>query len=43
MMHISPSLAHLIQADMLVQLLLTWASESVHCHFLASAAVATIC
>ncbi|KAG6327914.1 hypothetical protein ID866_11175 [Astraeus odoratus] len=41
MMHVKPSLAHLIHADMLAWLLLTWASESAHCHFLASAAATT--
>ncbi|KAG6330911.1 hypothetical protein ID866_8178 [Astraeus odoratus] len=43
MMHIKPSLVHLMHADVFVQLLLTWASESACCHFLASAAVATLC
>ncbi|KAG6328483.1 hypothetical protein ID866_10606 [Astraeus odoratus] len=41
MMQLSLRLAHLIHTDMLTQLPFTWASESAHCHFLASAAVAT--
>ncbi|KAG6328419.1 hypothetical protein ID866_10669 [Astraeus odoratus] len=43
MMHIKPNLAHLMHGDMFIQLLLAWASESAHCCFLASAAVATPC
>ncbi|KAG6327446.1 hypothetical protein ID866_11644 [Astraeus odoratus] len=43
MRHISPSLVHLTHMDMLAWLLLAWASESAHCHFLASAAAATSC
>ncbi|KAG6328792.1 hypothetical protein ID866_10297, partial [Astraeus odoratus] len=40
MMQVSLSLMHLMHTDMLAWLLLTWASESAHCHFLASAAAA---
>ncbi|KAG6327944.1 hypothetical protein ID866_11146 [Astraeus odoratus] len=35
-MQVSLSLAHLMHTDMLTQLPLAWASESAHCHFLAS-------
>ncbi|KAG6327864.1 hypothetical protein ID866_11226 [Astraeus odoratus] len=42
MRHISPSLVHLTHADTPARLLLAWASESAHCHFLASAAAAII-
>ncbi|KAG6327740.1 hypothetical protein ID866_11350 [Astraeus odoratus] len=38
----SLSLAHLMHTDVFIQLLLAWASESAHCHFLASAAAATV-
>ncbi|KAG6329567.1 hypothetical protein ID866_9523 [Astraeus odoratus] len=41
-MQVSLSLAHLMHMDMLVQLLLAWTSESACCHFLASAAAATL-
>ncbi|KAG6327257.1 hypothetical protein ID866_11831 [Astraeus odoratus] len=43
MMQVSFNLAHLMHADTLARLLLTWASESAHCRFLASAAAATVC
>ncbi|KAG6325827.1 hypothetical protein ID866_13262 [Astraeus odoratus] len=43
MLQVSLSLTHLIHMDALAQLLLTWASESAHCCFLASAAAATLC
>ncbi|KAG6328109.1 hypothetical protein ID866_10980 [Astraeus odoratus] len=43
MMQLSHSLAHLMHTDAFAQLPLTWASESACCHFLASAAVATVC
>ncbi|KAG6330541.1 hypothetical protein ID866_8545 [Astraeus odoratus] len=42
-MQIGLSLTHLMHTDMLAQLLLAWASESAHCHFLASAAAAIVC
>ncbi|KAG6327272.1 hypothetical protein ID866_11816 [Astraeus odoratus] len=42
MLQVSFSLAHLMHTDVLIQLLLAWTSESAHCHFLASAAAATI-
>ncbi|KAG6327906.1 hypothetical protein ID866_11183 [Astraeus odoratus] len=43
MTHIKPNLEHLMHADAFVQLPLAWASESAQCHFLASAAAATVC
>ncbi|KAG6327823.1 hypothetical protein ID866_11268 [Astraeus odoratus] len=43
MTQLSCSLVHLMHTIMLAQLLLAWASESAHCHFLASAAAATPC
>ncbi|KAG6327457.1 hypothetical protein ID866_11634 [Astraeus odoratus] len=42
MLQVSLSLMHLMHMDMFVWLLLAWASESACCHFLASAAVATL-
>ncbi|KAG6327521.1 hypothetical protein ID866_11569 [Astraeus odoratus] len=42
MTQVSLSLAHLMHMDAFVWLLLAWTSESAHCHFLASAAVATL-
>ncbi|KAG6330217.1 hypothetical protein ID866_8872 [Astraeus odoratus] len=43
MTQLSLSLAHLVHTGTLTWLLLTWASESAHCHFLASVAAATVC
>ncbi|KAG6328737.1 hypothetical protein ID866_10353 [Astraeus odoratus] len=43
MMQVSLSLVHLMHMVMLAWLLLAWASESAHYHFLASAAAATPC
>ncbi|KAG6330211.1 hypothetical protein ID866_8876 [Astraeus odoratus] len=43
MMQLSHSLVHLIHMDTFIQLLLAWASESAHCCFLTSAAVAICC
>ncbi|KAG6326259.1 hypothetical protein ID866_12831 [Astraeus odoratus] len=43
MMQVSFNLVHLMHTDVFVQLPLTWTSESAHCRFLASAAVATAC
>ncbi|KAG6326478.1 hypothetical protein ID866_12610 [Astraeus odoratus] len=43
MTQLSLSRMHLMHTDTFAWLLLTWASESVCCHFLASAAVATNC
>ncbi|KAG6326979.1 hypothetical protein ID866_12109 [Astraeus odoratus] len=43
MMQLSLSLVHLMHMDVLTRLLLAWASESACCHFLASAAAATVC
>ncbi|KAG6328065.1 hypothetical protein ID866_11023 [Astraeus odoratus] len=42
-MQLSLSLVHLMHADAFAQLLLTWASESAYCCFLASAAAAMPC
>ncbi|KAG6329301.1 hypothetical protein ID866_9786 [Astraeus odoratus] len=42
MRHVSPNLAHQMQTDVLVQLLLAWTFESACCHFLPSAAAATM-
>ncbi|KAG6327356.1 hypothetical protein ID866_11733 [Astraeus odoratus] len=42
-MQLSLSLVHLTHADTFTWLPLTWASESAHCHFLASAAAAMPC
>ncbi|KAG6326283.1 hypothetical protein ID866_12807, partial [Astraeus odoratus] len=41
MMQLSHSFVHLMHMVVLAWLLLAWASESAHCCFLASAAVAT--
>ncbi|KAG6328411.1 hypothetical protein ID866_10679 [Astraeus odoratus] len=43
MLQVSLSLMHLMHMDVFVWLLLTWASESARCHFLASAAAAMPC
>ncbi|KAG6331530.1 hypothetical protein ID866_7557 [Astraeus odoratus] len=43
MLQVSLSLTHLMHTDVLAQLLLTWASKSAYCHFLASAAAAMLC
>ncbi|KAG6328495.1 hypothetical protein ID866_10596 [Astraeus odoratus] len=42
MLHESLSLVHLMHMDISVQLPLAWTSESICCHFLASAAAATV-
>ncbi|KAG6326875.1 hypothetical protein ID866_12213 [Astraeus odoratus] len=43
MTQLSLSHAHLMHTGAFAWLPLTWASESTHCHFLASAAAATLC
>ncbi|KAG6327299.1 hypothetical protein ID866_11789 [Astraeus odoratus] len=43
MTQLSRSLVHLMHTDVFIRLPLAWASESARCHFLASAAAATVC
>ncbi|KAG6328573.1 hypothetical protein ID866_10517 [Astraeus odoratus] len=43
MMQLRFNLVHWMHTDMLTWLLLAWTSESACCHFLASAAAATLC